>query len=199
MPGPPYIVVIGGPNGAGKSTIARSVVEKTFDIDEFVNADTIAAGLSAFNPGSSAFAAGRIMLDRLHQLALARVTFAFESTLASRSLAPWLASQIALGYRVHIVYVSLRSSRLALARVRHRVRKGGHNVPGPIVKRRFHRSAANLFNLYLPLAVTWRIYDNSQLDPILIAECDEHPGTRIHHPKRWNLLHDQASKASQDQ
>ena len=113
----PNIVVIGGPNGAGKSTIARDVLVDALRVQEFVNADTIATGLAAFNPDSAAFSAGRIMLARLHDLAELRVDFAFESTLASRTFAPWLRRQIGLGYNVHIIYVMLRSPELAIRRV----------------------------------------------------------------------------------
>jgi hypothetical protein len=78
-PSHPSIVVIGGPNGAGKTTISRAVLAETLGITEFVNADTIAAGLSGFNPGHAAIAAGRIMLIRLRELAEMRADFAFES------------------------------------------------------------------------------------------------------------------------
>jgi predicted ABC-type ATPase len=46
----PQVVIIAGPNGAGKSTLAPAVLRDTFGLLEFVNADTISAGLSAFNP-----------------------------------------------------------------------------------------------------------------------------------------------------
>ncbi len=195
----PYIVVIGGPNGAGKSTIARSVVERTFDITEFVNADTIASGLSAFDPEAAAFAAGRIMLTHIHQLAIARATFAFESTLSSRSFAPWLRAQAARGYDIHLVYVALRSPRLAVARVRRRVKSGGHSVPEAVVRRRFRRSAANLFDLYIPICRSWRIYDNSAADPVLVAESDRAGRPSVLAPGLWARLHEQASQASKDQ
>jgi predicted ABC-type ATPase len=87
----PLVVVVAGANGAGKSTAAPNRLRDTLNVTEFVNADAIAAGLSAFRPESVAIAAGRIMLARMRQLADARENFAFETTLASRSLAPWLA------------------------------------------------------------------------------------------------------------
>ena len=62
--------MIAGPNGAGKSTLAPVLLRDTIDVDEFVNADTIALGLSAFQPDSVAFEAGRIMLRRLNELVL---------------------------------------------------------------------------------------------------------------------------------
>lgn len=86
----PVVVVIGGPNGAGKTTTSGLLLPEALNIRQFVNADTIAAGLSAFAPESVAFAAGRIMLGRLRELAEQRESFAFETTLASRSFVPFL-------------------------------------------------------------------------------------------------------------
>jgi len=60
--------MIAGPNGAGKTTVAADVLVGALAVQEFVNADTIAEGLSAFQPESVAFDAGRIMLQRLHHL-----------------------------------------------------------------------------------------------------------------------------------
>jgi predicted ABC-type ATPase len=133
MPTRPYIVVIGDPNGAGKTTISRPVLAETFHLAEFVNADTIAAGLAAFHPETAAFAAGRVMLSRLRELAGRLSSFAFESTLASRTFAPWLAAQIAAGYDIHFIDVALNSPTLARRRVRLRVLSGGHDVPADVV------------------------------------------------------------------
>lgn len=84
----PRVIILAGPNGAGKSTSAPMLLRDTFSVDEFVNADAIAQGLSAFRPESVALEAGRIMLNRLHELADKRADFAFETTLASRTFAP---------------------------------------------------------------------------------------------------------------
>src|SRR5688572_29492740 len=102
----PKVVVIGGPNGAGKSTIAPAIIERAFGRIEFVNADTIARGLSGLDPDRQAFAAGRIMLRHIRDLAAARHDFAFETTLASRTFAPLLRRLIPDGYQTHLLYVS---------------------------------------------------------------------------------------------
>jgi predicted ABC-type ATPase len=86
----PNIVVIAGPNGAGKSTTAPALLAGVLGVIEFVNADVIAQGLSAFNPEGAAMQAGRVMLRRLKELAASRASFAFETTLASKSFAPWI-------------------------------------------------------------------------------------------------------------
>src|SRR2546423_2715906 len=112
----PSVIVLGGPNGAGKTTISRAVLGGVLGLAEFVNADVIAQGLSGFDPERAAFAAGRIMLARLRELAHERANFAFETTMASRTFAPWLAELRRAGYRVHLVFVFLRTPELAIRR-----------------------------------------------------------------------------------
>jgi len=62
------VVVLGGPNGAAKSTAAPRLLRGSLRVSEFVNADTLAQGLSAFRPEDAALQAGRIMLARLDYL-----------------------------------------------------------------------------------------------------------------------------------
>lgn len=141
----PRVVVFAGPNGAGKSTHADAILA-SLRIDTFVNADYIARGLSGrSNPHSVSFEAGRIMLRRLRQLAAAGEDFSFESTLSSRTVAPFLRRLKAQGYRVAIYYFSLSNIQLAVRRVKLRVALGGHDVPPEVVRRRFTRSVDNFF------------------------------------------------------
>lgn len=65
----PIVVVLSGSNGAGKSTTAARLVRGALSVNEFVNADTIAQGLSAYRPESTSLSAGRVMLVRLRHLA----------------------------------------------------------------------------------------------------------------------------------
>jgi predicted ABC-type ATPase len=155
------VVVIAGPNGAGKSTTAPAVLRDALAVHEFVNADTIAAGLSAFSPDTVAVSAGRIMLQRLAELARLGRDFAFETTLASRTFAPWLRRLQGDGYSFHLVYLWLPSADLAVARVAERVRRGGHAVSEQIVRRRYERSLGNFFSLYSVFADSWLMLDNS--------------------------------------
>ena len=157
---PPRVVVFAGPNGAGKSTHADAILA-ALGMETFVNADYIARGLSGRNTDAVAFEAGHIMLKRLHQLSDAGADFAFESTLSSRTFAPFLRTLKTKGYAVAIYYFSLANAQLAIRRVKLRVALGGHDVPSDVVRRRFGRSLNNFFNLYVPLADEWTLFDNS--------------------------------------
>lgn len=69
----PHVIIIAGPNGAGKTTLAPFLLRDRFGLMEYVNADTIALGLSAFQPDQVAMQAGRIMRQRLNELARQRM------------------------------------------------------------------------------------------------------------------------------
>lgn len=156
----PSVIVLAGPNGAGKSTVAPFLLRGLLDVRDFVNADVIAAEQSPSDPASAAVA-GREMLSRLHDLARQRRSFAFESTLASRSLAGWLADLIRTSYSLHILFLWLPTPEAALKKVARRVRAGGHGVPEAVVRRRYARGLHNFFHLYQPLTTTWILFDSS--------------------------------------
>jgi predicted ABC-type ATPase len=168
--GTPLVVLLAGPDGAGKSTSAADLLRGALTVDEFVNADTIAMGLSAYRPQSTAVTAGRVMLERLHHLAMARADFAFETTLSGRAHARWLRSLRASGYRSHLIFLSLPAPEAAIARVAERVGRGGHDVPADVIRRRYVAGLRNLFGVYQQVVDTWQVYDNSSLQgPRLLA------------------------------
>jgi len=79
------LYIIGGCNGAGKTTASFTILPEIISCKEFINADEIAKGLSPFQPEKVAFEAGRIMLKRINDLLKADESFAFETTLSTRS------------------------------------------------------------------------------------------------------------------
>jgi predicted ABC-type ATPase len=183
------VIVLGGPNGAGKTTAAASILPAHIGIREFVNADEIAQGMSPFDPTAPAVAAGRLMVERIHALAQAGASFAFEITCAGRAHAQLPRSCRDRGYQVTLISLWLPSPQAALARVAQRVRGGGHGVPDEVVVRRYWAGLRNMRHLYLPLADLGLIYDNSATSPVLIAECVSAQLT-IHEPARWRLIED---------
>lgn len=184
-----HLVVLGGPNGSGKSTTAPALLRGELGVTEFVNADAIALGLSAFAAQGAAIEAGRVMLKRLRDLARQRVNFAFESTLASRSFAPWIAGLRSSGYQFHLIFLWLPSADEAIARVKGRVQLGGHDVPPDTICRRYVGGLKNLFRLYLQMADTWQIYDNSvQSGPRLIAAGGDGLEPVVNDAETWEHL-----------
>ena len=83
--------------------------------------------------------------------------FAFETTLASRTFAPWIAELRSSGYAFTLLCVWLHNPELSVARVAARVSAGGHHVPSDVVRRRYYGGLRNFFSLYQPLADLWRV------------------------------------------
>lgn len=191
---PPRIVILAGPNGAGKSSAAASLLRGALKIDQFVNADAVAKGLSEFDPESVAIDAGRIMLKRLRELAAARETFAFETTLASKSFAPWIRKLQETGYEFHLVFLWLPNAEVALARVQDRVLHGGHQVPPEVIRRRYVAGLRNFFEIYRPLADAWRIVNNSVSPTRAIARGRGAKVTHVADRELWRTIEGRAKE-----
>ena len=165
-----YLYIISGCNGAGKTTASYTVLPEILKVEEFVNADEIARGLSPFNPDSMAIEAGRLMLKRIDELLLVGKNFAIETTLATRSYAKLVERAHRQGYVVHLVYFWLNSPQLAKERVSSRVSQGGHNIPPDVIQRRYDLGIRNLLEIFIPIVDGWLIVDNSELTQAIVAE-----------------------------
>ncbi|MGH7664166.1 MAG: AAA family ATPase [Gemmatimonadaceae bacterium] len=155
----PQVVVLAGPNGAGKSTAAVELLGDMLHVSSFVNADQIARGLSGFAPERAAVSAGRIMLERMGSLLMARSDFAFETTLSGRSVRTLLGRCTAAGYEIHVLYLWLAGPELAVQRVRARVAKGGHDIPEVDIRRRFTRGLLHFVDIDRQTVTSWRVLD----------------------------------------
>jgi predicted ABC-type ATPase len=188
----PYLIVIAGPNGAGKSTAAPGLLDGLLGIEDFVNADVIARGLSAFNPEGAAIQAGRIMLERVRELAAEGKDFAFETTLASRSFAPWIAKlRNEQGYVFRLNYLWIPGPELSIGRIKGRVRDGGHFVPDDVVRRRYAGGLRNFFELYQPIADIWRVFDNSERgerEMRLVAYGESNSRVEVYDDHTWERI-----------
>jgi predicted ABC-type ATPase len=169
----PNVYLIAGPNGAGKTTFSREFLPQHVHCREFLNADLMAAGLSPFDPTTAAMRAGRLLLERIKELTQQGRDFGFETTLAGKSYARTLRRMRQQGYAVHLFFLWLPNVEMALARIAHRVSQGGHDVPEPVVRRRFAVGVRNLFQLYRPLVDTWTLFDNSELPPLRVASQEQ--------------------------
>src|ERR1700744_2842045 len=140
----PNLYIIAGCNGAGKTTASYTILPEMLNCREFVNADSIAAGLSPFSPESVAIEAGGLMLSWIRALMVVGVDFAFETTLATRSYVSLIRDARGMGYKVTLLFIWLDSPETAIQRVADRVAEGGHNIPEGTIRRRYSRGISNL-------------------------------------------------------
>ncbi len=183
----PKLFIVSGCNGAGKTTASYTILPEILNCKEFVNADTIAYGLSPFAPEKAAIAAGRVMLERVKELLSAGQDFAIETTLATRTYVNLVKEAQERGYVVTLLFFWLNMPSLAVERVKLRVKSGGHNVSEEKIRRRYDMGISNLFKLYIPICEYWLIIDNSN-SPILISEGGKDIVTKIHNKTLFNQL-----------
>jgi predicted ABC-type ATPase len=168
----PTIYLIAGCNGAGKTTFAREFLLKEVGCANFLNADYLAFGLSPLSPEIAAMKAGRLLLAEFKSLITRKETFAVESTLSGFTYLRLLRDAKRRGFRVYIHFLWLPKPSIAIARVRERVKKGGHNVPVADIRRRFGRGLRHFIHHYAPLADRWAVWDNLADPPELRADSD---------------------------
>ncbi|MGO9839340.1 MAG: ZTL protein [Polyangiaceae bacterium] len=90
-----------------------------------------------------------------------RLSFAFETTLGGETMTRLLEQALSAGLEVMVWYAGLSSPELHIARVRSRVRRGGHDIPETDIRRRYTPSLQNLLRL-LPRLTELRVFDNSE-------------------------------------
>lgn len=178
-----HLVIVGGPNGSGKTTFADEYVAR-FGIP-YLGADAIAAELVPDDPLSVRVEAGKQFILRLDAALDTGESRIIESTLSGKGLEKHIRRAKDTGYSVTVVFVTLDSAELCIARIRERVAQGGHNVPDEDVRRRFIRARHMFWTHYRHLADDWQLFGNagdgfeliavgqgsqiSEADPILLA------------------------------
>ena len=163
----PNLYIIAGCNGAGKTTASFNVLPQILNCREFVNADEIAKGLSPFCPESVAIQAGKLMLERIETLLTDNVSFAIETTLATRSYKNLVLKAQEKGYNVSLLFFWLESPEMACERVHKRVSEGGHDIPKDTIFRRYWLGLENLFRIFMPIIDYWALYDNNNETSII--------------------------------
>lgn len=161
------IYVLAGTNGAGKSSLLGEMLRLAGT--EHFNPDAVARRLGLQNPAASsealnatAWEEGRKLLERAIR---DRLNFAFETTLGGGTIPRMLAEAARSGVEVRVWYIGLASAEHHLARVRARVKKGGHDIPEAKIRERFDRGRENLIAL-LPVLTELRLLDNTwEADP----------------------------------
>lgn len=188
------LYIIAGCNGAGKTTASFTILPEVLNCKEFINADEIAKGLSPFQPESVAMQAGRIMLARMDELLQKGETFAFETTLATKSYKQKIEWAQANGYEVTLLFFWLRNVTMAKERVAQRVAEGGHSIPSETIERRYHNGIANLFAIYMNMVDICYIFDNSEGERTPIAKKYKGGKEIIYNTDLYNQMKDSYEK-----
>ncbi len=165
----PELFIIAGCNGAGKTTAAYNLLPEVFDTTEFINADEIARGINPKNVDAAAFAAGKIMLQKIDDCIKEKRNFAFETTLSGLTYLKIIEYAKQEGFTITMFFVYVNNVEIAIDRVALRVSKGGHNIPTETIKRRFDKGLINLCK-YLKIVDNWYLMDNSLSDYKEIAK-----------------------------
>ncbi|MBN4072633.1 zeta toxin family protein [Crocinitomix catalasitica] len=182
------LYIIARCNGAGKTTASFTILPEILNCNEFVNADEIARGLSPFNLESVTLEAGRIMLNRIDEMLEQKKDFAFETTLSTKSYVGKIKEAKKNGYRVMLIFFWLENDDLAVERVKSRVKEGGHNIPEETIRRRYFSGLKNLHKLYIPLCDNWIIFNNSSLEPEIVAEGNNSKRLNVVNQSNWNRI-----------
>jgi predicted ABC-type ATPase len=145
---PPVLIFLAGPNGAGKTTFFEEYLEPL--ALPYVNADRIARLLRTADPTVGAAAIDRRAFTEAERLRAALVdaglSFCTETVFSdpARAKLTVLEGARRRGFAVFLVFIGLESATLSIARVKQRVRRGGHDVPDDRLRARFPRTLANL-------------------------------------------------------
>ena len=160
------LIVIIGANGAGKTTWGRA--HRSWLPRPFYNVDVIADGLGDADDSELQREARALVDERMKAHIRAGHTFGFESTYSGRSRPAFVKKAKSQGYTTRAVFMGTATHRLNSARVRCRVREGGHDVPENEIVRRWTAVWYNLLGTWDVLD-TIEIVDNSGAAPRLVA------------------------------
>lgn len=187
------LMMIAGPNGAGKTTTTEAILSQKEDLyEDFINADHIARGLSPMNPESVSIQAGKLMIQRFHDCVSANKNFVFETTASGLTYSTHLKNAKSQGYKINLIYLWLSSPDLAIQRVAARVKQGGHNIPEEDIRRRYFRGLKNLLHLYLPIADSALVLNNST-ERTIIARKSLNSQLEIENIELWETMKELAN------
>ncbi|MDZ4233327.1 MAG: zeta toxin family protein [Dietzia sp.] len=127
-----------GSNGAGKSTFIELTLAPLLPRSVYVNADEIAKRRWPDDPARHSYDAARVAADTRAKLIELGESFIAETVFSHPSKLELLDAAHAADYAV-ILHAVLIPENLAVLRVQHRVRAGGHDVPESKIRERYQR------------------------------------------------------------
>ena len=156
----PTVLVFAGPNGSGKTTITKNLP----CCGTYVNADDLKREYSLTD--IEAAQGAEALRNRLVEK---KADFTFETVLSTERNLLLLQKAKQNGYRVDCVYVLTCDANINVARVKGRVREGGHDVPEDKIRSRYSK-ALKLLPQLMDVCDRMLIYDNSLEEVSLVFE-----------------------------
>ena len=144
--------IVGGVNGVGKSSFTGVLKEQTTDLGVIIDVDKITAEL-----GGNIFAGGKAALKKIRECIDKNISFTQETTLSGYKTEATAKEVKELGYHVRMFYVGLDTVDESLQRIENRVKRGGHNIPQDVIRRRYVAGLKNLFERFADEVDLWMI------------------------------------------
>ncbi|GAS89496.1 zeta toxin family protein [Mycolicibacterium brisbanense] len=158
-----------GSNGAGKSTFIELTLAPLLPSSSFVNADEIAKRRWPEEPAEHSYEAARVAARTRAALIERGESFIAETVFSHPSKLELIDHAHNAGYSV-VLHAVMIPEDLAVLRVQHRVRAGGHDVPEAKIRERYQR----LWPLVATAAArseSATFYDNSTVKgPRIVAQ-----------------------------
>ncbi|OBB59671.1 ATPase [Mycobacterium sp. 852013-51886_SCH5428379] len=157
-----------GSNGAGKSTFVAFTLAPLLPRSPFVNADEIAKLRWPSDAEAHSYEAARVAAATRSALIAAGTSFIAETVFSHPSKLELIDEAHAHGYVV-VLHVMAIPEDLAVERVRHRVKAGGHQVAEEKIRER-HRRLWDLVARGIERSDSATVYDNSRrTGPAIVA------------------------------
>lgn len=155
--------IIGGVNGCGKSSLTGALKAERSDLGTVLDGDRPSTIDECLEKG---------------------ISFTQETTLSGARTERTIRRAKDLGYTIRLYYIGLDTVEESLGRIQNRVAKGGHNIPGEDVERRFSTRFADVLRV-LPYCDEARFFDN---DNGFVEVAEYRNGElfpRVADPPRW--------------
>ena len=146
--------IIGGVNGVGKSSFTGVLKGTRTDLGTIIDIDKMTADL-----GGNILAGGKAAVSKICECLQRKVSFTQETTLSDFKTEQIAKQAHEVGYSVRLYYIALDTAQESLDRIANRVKRGGHDIAGPDVLRRFD-SRWEAVEKILPYCDEAEFYDN---------------------------------------
>ncbi|WP_298918358.1 zeta toxin family protein [uncultured Algimonas sp.] len=175
----PTLYLIAGPNGAGKSTLYKTRIAPRTNAP-FLNADVLQRAELKDQTVQGAYKAAQIVRERQYEHLRDGKSFVTETVFSHKSKNQLVIDAKERGFRVVLYHVEIRSEDLSVARVKQRVKDGGHDVPEDKARARYHRNKP-LIREAVREADDAFVYDNSTYGraPRMIARFHDGQAIRV--------------------